>query len=55
MTGQYTVPLECLQLGYRHLSLRSIYDEPLEGATLFVHVAFSQVRLHTFILVFTSN
>jgi len=41
--GQYTVPLECLQLGYRHLSLRSIYDEPLEGATLFVHVAFSQV------------
>jgi len=41
--GQYTVPLECLQLGYRHLSLRSIYDEPLEGATLFVHVAYSQV------------
>ena len=37
--GQYTVPFECLRPGYRHLHLRSIFDEPLENATLFVHIA----------------
>ena len=40
-TGQFTIPFECLQPGYRHLHLRSIFDEPLESATLFVHIAIS--------------
>ena len=29
--------------GYRHLNLRSIFDEPLENATLLIHVAFTQI------------
>ncbi|XP_039267113.2 inactive phospholipase C-like protein 1 isoform X1 [Styela clava] len=37
--GQYTIPFECLRPGYRHLRLRSIFDEPLDDATLFVHIA----------------
>uniref|UniRef100_H2Z2T3 Phosphoinositide phospholipase C n=1 Tax=Ciona savignyi TaxID=51511 RepID=H2Z2T3_CIOSA len=40
--GQYTIPFECLLPGYRHLRLRSIFDEPLDGATLFVHVAITE-------------
>ncbi|XP_018672435.2 inactive phospholipase C-like protein 2 isoform X1 [Ciona intestinalis] len=39
--GQYTIPFDCLLPGYRHLRLRSIFDEPLENATLFVHVAIT--------------
>nr|CAB3264930.1 inactive phospholipase C-like protein 1 [Phallusia mammillata] len=37
--GQYTIPFDCMRPGYRHLRLRSIFDEPLEDATLFIHVA----------------
>ena len=43
--GQFTIPFECLQPGYRHLHLRSIFDEPLENATLFVHIAISDADL----------
>ncbi|XP_076818482.1 inactive phospholipase C-like protein 1 isoform X1 [Clavelina lepadiformis] len=42
--GQYTIPFECLRPGYRHLRLRSIFDEPLENATLFVHIAISDAE-----------
>ena len=41
--GQYTAPLECMRPGYRHLSLRSIFDEPLDDATLFVHISYTDV------------
>ena len=44
-SGQFTIPFECLQPGYRHLQLRSIFDEPLENATLFVHIAVSDADL----------
>ena len=44
--GQYTIPFECLQPGYRHLRLRSLFDEPLEGATLFVHVTITDLDIN---------
>ena len=44
-TGQYTIPFDCLQPGYRHLKLRSLFDEPLDGASLFVHIAISDPDL----------
>ena len=47
LSGQYTIPFECLQPGYRHLKLRSLFDEPLDGATLFVHVAITDLDLNT--------
>ncbi|XP_037070836.1 inactive phospholipase C-like protein 1, partial [Pollicipes pollicipes] len=39
--GQYSIPFECLQTGYRHVNLLSNTGEPLDNATLFVHVAVS--------------
>ncbi|KAM4835890.1 inactive phospholipase C-like protein 1 isoform 3-T3 [Thomomys bottae] len=39
--GQYTIPFECLQPGYRHVPLRSFVGDVLEHATLFVHVAIT--------------
>lgn len=30
-----------MQPGYRHLKLRSLFDEPLEDASLFVHIAIA--------------
>uniref|UniRef100_A0A3Q0QXS7 Phosphoinositide phospholipase C n=1 Tax=Amphilophus citrinellus TaxID=61819 RepID=A0A3Q0QXS7_AMPCI len=36
--GQYTIPLECLQPGYRHVPLQSLTGEDLPHAKLFVHV-----------------
>ncbi|XP_054828535.1 inactive phospholipase C-like protein 1 [Eublepharis macularius] len=39
--GQYTVPLECLQPGYRHVPLRSFVGEIMEHVTLFVHIAIT--------------
>uniref|UniRef100_A0A8D0HAW4 Phosphoinositide phospholipase C n=1 Tax=Sphenodon punctatus TaxID=8508 RepID=A0A8D0HAW4_SPHPU len=37
--AQYTIPVECLQSGYRHVPLQSLAGEPLPHATLFVHIA----------------
>uniref|UniRef100_A0A3P9K4N4 Phosphoinositide phospholipase C n=1 Tax=Oryzias latipes TaxID=8090 RepID=A0A3P9K4N4_ORYLA len=42
--GQYTIPLECLQPGYRHLPLQSLTGEELLHAQLFVHVALTNRR-----------
>ncbi|XP_066997278.1 inactive phospholipase C-like protein 2 isoform X2 [Anabrus simplex] len=42
--GQYTIPFECLQTGYRHIRLLSNTGEPLESSTLFVHVAITNKK-----------
>ncbi|XP_043922907.1 inactive phospholipase C-like protein 2 [Protopterus annectens] len=42
--GQYTIPFECLQPGYRHVPLQSLSGEVLPYATLFVHVAITNRR-----------
>uniref|UniRef100_A0AC34Q2Q5 Phosphoinositide phospholipase C n=1 Tax=Panagrolaimus sp. JU765 TaxID=591449 RepID=A0AC34Q2Q5_9BILA len=42
--GQYTLPFECLQSGYRHISLLNNEGDPLENSTLFVHVAITNRR-----------
>nr|CAD7404918.1 unnamed protein product [Timema cristinae] len=42
--GQYSIPFECLQTGYRHIRLLSNTGEPLENATLFVHVAITNKK-----------
>ena len=43
-TGQYTIPLECVQPGYRHVPLQSLTGEDLPHARLFVHVALTNRR-----------
>ncbi|XP_041057316.1 inactive phospholipase C-like protein 1 [Carcharodon carcharias] len=42
--GQYTIPYECLQSGYRHIPLHSFTGEEIELATLFVHIATTDRR-----------
>ncbi|XP_078123701.1 inactive phospholipase C-like protein 2 isoform X3 [Sander vitreus] len=42
--GQYTIPLDCLQPGYRHVPLQSLTGEELTHAKLFVHVALTNRR-----------
>ncbi|XP_007898261.1 inactive phospholipase C-like protein 1 [Callorhinchus milii] len=42
--GQYTIPYECLQPGYRHVPLLSFTGELIEYATLFIHVAITNQR-----------
>ncbi|XP_071775347.2 inactive phospholipase C-like protein 2 [Centroberyx gerrardi] len=42
--GQYTIPLECLQPGYRHVPLQCLTGEDLPFARLFVHVALTNRR-----------
>ncbi|XP_077403984.1 inactive phospholipase C-like protein 2 [Vanacampus margaritifer] len=42
--GQYTIPLECLQPGYRHVPLQSLTGEDLPHSKLFVHVALTNRR-----------
>ncbi|VDP06015.1 unnamed protein product [Soboliphyme baturini] len=42
--GQYTLPLECMQTGYRHLTLLNAYGEPMENTTLFIHTSISANR-----------
>lgn len=42
--GQYTIPMECMLPGYRHIRLLSVNGEPLESATLFVHVTISSLN-----------
>ncbi|XP_044305306.1 inactive phospholipase C-like protein 2 [Varanus komodoensis] len=42
--GQYTIPFECLQTGYRHVPLQSLTGEALAHAFLFIHVAITNRR-----------
>nr|XP_061808436.1 inactive phospholipase C-like protein 2 [Nerophis lumbriciformis] len=42
--GQYTIPFECLQPGYRHVPLQSLTGEELPHSRLFVHVAITNRR-----------
>ncbi|XP_028835759.1 inactive phospholipase C-like protein 2 isoform X2 [Denticeps clupeoides] len=42
--GQYTIPFECLQPGFRHIPLQSLTGETLPHAWLFVHVAITNRR-----------
>uniref|UniRef100_A0AAV2MGJ7 Phosphoinositide phospholipase C n=2 Tax=Knipowitschia caucasica TaxID=637954 RepID=A0AAV2MGJ7_KNICA len=42
--GQYTIPFECLQPGYRHVPLQSLTGEVLPHTQLFVHVAITNRR-----------
>ncbi|KAG9477488.1 hypothetical protein GDO78_002729 [Eleutherodactylus coqui] len=39
--GQYTIPIECLQPGYRHVPLRCFVGDTMEHAKLFVHIAIT--------------
>lgn len=43
-TGQYTIPLECLQPGYRYVPLQTLTGEDLPYSRLFVHVALTNRR-----------
>ncbi|XP_076033546.1 inactive phospholipase C-like protein 1 isoform X2 [Oratosquilla oratoria] len=42
--GQYAIPLECLQTGYRHIRLLSSMGDPLDNSTLFVHICISNKK-----------
>lgn len=42
--GQYTIPLNCIQPGFRHVRLLSSQGEELESATLFVHVTITNLN-----------
>ncbi|CAI4232310.1 unnamed protein product [Auanema sp. JU1783] len=42
--GQYTIPFDCLQPGYRHIHLLNNEGDPLDNATLFVHIAITNRR-----------
>ncbi|XP_055899262.1 inactive phospholipase C-like protein 2 isoform X5 [Biomphalaria glabrata] len=42
--GQYTIPFECMQTGYRHIQLLSNTGSPMENCTLFLHVAITNKR-----------
>ncbi|WAR03454.1 PLCL2-like protein, partial [Mya arenaria] len=42
--GQYTIPFECMQTGYRHIRLLSNTGEPIENCCLFIHVAITNKR-----------
>ncbi|MEQ2162953.1 Inactive phospholipase C-like protein 2 [Goodea atripinnis] len=42
--GQYTIPFECLQPGFRHVPLQSLTGEVLPHTLLFVHVAMTNRR-----------
>nr|XP_045603275.1 inactive phospholipase C-like protein 1 [Procambarus clarkii] len=39
--GQCTIPFDSIQTGYRHVRLLSSMGEPMDTATLFVHVSIS--------------
>lgn len=42
--GQYTLPLDCVQSGFRHVPLLSAEGEELPHARLLVHVAMTERR-----------
>lgn len=43
--GQYTLPFECIQPGYRHVHLYTIGGDLIANAYLFVHIAISSKSL----------
>ena len=40
--GQFTIPIECIQTGYKHVRLCSLGGDPLGNATLFVHISLTR-------------
>ncbi|XP_055957983.1 inactive phospholipase C-like protein 2 isoform X2 [Patella vulgata] len=42
--GQYTIPFECMQTGYRHIRLLSNTGSIILNCTLFVHIAITNKR-----------
>ncbi|XP_078331805.1 inactive phospholipase C-like protein 2 [Crassostrea virginica] len=42
--GQYTIPFDCMQTGYRHIRLCSNTGEIIPNCTLFIHVAITNKR-----------
>ncbi|KAK2155784.1 hypothetical protein LSH36_231g00005 [Paralvinella palmiformis] len=42
--GQYTIPFECMQTGYRHIRLLCNTGDIIKNCTLFVHVAITNKR-----------
>ncbi|ESO87010.1 hypothetical protein LOTGIDRAFT_51557, partial [Lottia gigantea] len=42
--GQYTIPFECMQTGYRHIRLLSYTGGIILNCTLFVHIAITNKR-----------
>uniref|UniRef100_A0AC35TUI7 Phosphoinositide phospholipase C n=1 Tax=Rhabditophanes sp. KR3021 TaxID=114890 RepID=A0AC35TUI7_9BILA len=42
--GQYTIPFECLQSGYRHIPLLNSEGDLIENSTLFIHIAITNRR-----------
>ncbi|CAH3045442.1 unnamed protein product, partial [Porites lobata] len=42
--GQYTIPLSCIQPGYRHVKLLSSQGEALDSATLFLHLTVTNLN-----------
>ncbi|XP_067055342.1 inactive phospholipase C-like protein 1 [Acropora muricata] len=42
--GQYTIPMNCIQAGYRHVRLHSLQGEVHESATLFIHVIITNLN-----------
>ncbi|CAF0943543.1 unnamed protein product [Didymodactylos carnosus] len=43
--GQYTLPFECIQPGYRHVHLYTIGGELISNAYLFIHIVISSKTL----------
>lgn len=39
--GQATIPVECIQPGYRHVPLLSLDGDPIPSASLFVHISMT--------------
>lgn len=39
--GQLTVPVTCLQPGYRHVRLMNLHDEVIPNASLFIQIALT--------------
>ncbi|KAL4224626.1 Inactive phospholipase C-like protein 2 [Mactra antiquata] len=42
--GQFTIPFECMQTGYRHVRLLSNTGDAIDNCCLFVHVAITNKR-----------
>ncbi|CAF0929758.1 unnamed protein product [Rotaria sordida] len=43
--GQYTLPFECIQTGYRHVHLHTIGGDLISNAYLFVHIVINSKSL----------
>ncbi|CAF3888500.1 unnamed protein product, partial [Rotaria sp. Silwood2] len=43
--GQYTVPFECIQTGYRHVHLHTMSGDLIANAYLFVHIVINSKSL----------